>query len=283
MQKLRVFGRWEGYKCNGSKVESQKPCFQVRKHCRILGGGSSCEVTVRPNEAQSYHYRIQGLAGKSTFKIVNSEGGVMAEVKQKQTSSGVVLGDDVLDLVVEPHVDHSLVMALVAVCGLIHHRMWNKLLPMKIVKLTWRYKRPGFSKVSSTSSYQWWKKDQHHFEMTQWKSGIYRDDGVWGLWRGSGFMSWMWWKRFEEHSRKWEIWWNSLLYMFQIKSQFFHDVKGPSVSSHSNNQMTFFTFSFHLKFKIEKPKKLTQSSIFPSHYTPCQPSKLIIFLNLSPH
>ncbi|XP_034707362.1 protein LURP-one-related 4-like [Vitis riparia] len=122
-RKLHVFGRWEGYKCNGSKADSQKPCFQVRKHCRILGGGSSCEVTVRPNEAQSCYYRIQGLAGKSTFKIVNSEGGVMAEVKQKQTSSGVVLGDDVLNLVVEPHVDHSLVMALVAVCGLIHHRM----------------------------------------------------------------------------------------------------------------------------------------------------------------
>ena len=45
------------------------------------------------------------------------------KVEKKQTSSGVVLGDDVLSLVVEPHVDHSLVMALVAVCGLIHHRM----------------------------------------------------------------------------------------------------------------------------------------------------------------
>ena len=45
------------------------------------------------------------------------------KVEKKQTSSRVVLGDDVLSLVVEAHVDHSLVMALVAVCGLIHHRM----------------------------------------------------------------------------------------------------------------------------------------------------------------
>ncbi|RVW16360.1 Protein LURP-one-related 4 [Vitis vinifera] len=122
-RKLRVFGRWEGYKSNGSKGNNQKPWFQVRKNCRILGGGSSCQVTVRPNEAQSYCYRIQGLTGKSAFKIVDSQGGLVAEVEQKQTSSGVVLGEDVLNLVVEPHVDHSLVMALVAVYGLIHHRM----------------------------------------------------------------------------------------------------------------------------------------------------------------
>lgn len=89
-----------------------------------MGGGSSCEVTVRPDDqAQLHHYRIESLGGKSAFKIVNREGGAMAEVKQKETSRGVVLGNDVLNLVVEAHVDHSLVMALVAVCGLIHRRM----------------------------------------------------------------------------------------------------------------------------------------------------------------
>ena len=126
MQKLHVFGRWEGYKWSstGSKGKSQKPWFQVRKNCRIVGsGGSSCKVTVRPNEAQSNSYRIQTLDGKSALKIVDSHGGLVAEVEQKQTSSGVVLGDDVLSLVVEPNVDHSLVMALVSVYGLIHHRM----------------------------------------------------------------------------------------------------------------------------------------------------------------
>ena len=117
MQKLHVFGRWEGYKWSstGSKGKSQKPWFQVRKNCRIVGsGGSSCNVTVRPNEAQSNSYRIQTLDGKTALKIVDSHGGLVA---------GVVLGGDVLNLVVEPNVDHSLVMALVAVYGLIHHRM----------------------------------------------------------------------------------------------------------------------------------------------------------------
>ncbi|GFY97334.1 LURP-one-like protein [Actinidia rufa] len=40
------------------------------------------------------------------------------KVRPKQLSSGVMLGDDVLTLVVEPQMDHSLVMALVAVYGL---------------------------------------------------------------------------------------------------------------------------------------------------------------------
>lgn len=39
-------------------------------------------------------------------------------MKRKQTASGIYLGDDVLALVdVEPLVDHSLIVALVAVYG----------------------------------------------------------------------------------------------------------------------------------------------------------------------
>ncbi|KAJ6712449.1 PROTEIN LURP-ONE-RELATED 4 [Salix purpurea] len=37
------------------------------------------------------------------------------QVRRKQLSSGITLGDDVLTLVVEPHVDHSLIMAIVTV------------------------------------------------------------------------------------------------------------------------------------------------------------------------
>ncbi|OIT35191.1 putative folate-biopterin transporter 3 [Nicotiana attenuata] len=44
------------------------------------------------------------------------------QVKQKKSSCAVQFGDDVLSLVVEPHVDHSLVMALVTVYGLIQQR-----------------------------------------------------------------------------------------------------------------------------------------------------------------
>ncbi|KAK9276046.1 hypothetical protein L1049_007022 [Liquidambar formosana] len=123
-RKLRVFGRWNGYKCNGSMVKNEIPCFQVRKNYRLLRGDSSCQVTVRPVEGcQATCYRFEGLAGKAAFKIIDSEGGLVAEVKQKQTSSGIQFGDDVLTLVVEPQKDHALIMALVSVYGLICHRM----------------------------------------------------------------------------------------------------------------------------------------------------------------
>ncbi|GFS37161.1 LURP-one-like protein [Actinidia rufa] len=55
---------------------------------------------------------------KIGFKITDWCDELVAEVRPKQLSSGVLLGDDVLTLVVEPQMDHSLVMALVTVYGL---------------------------------------------------------------------------------------------------------------------------------------------------------------------
>lgn len=41
----------------------------------------------------------------------------------RKESLGVALGEDVLKLTVEPHVDHSLIMALVTVYGLINNKL----------------------------------------------------------------------------------------------------------------------------------------------------------------
>lgn len=45
------------------------------------------------------------------------------QAKQKQSSTGVVLGDDVLSLEVEGDKDYSLIMALVTVYGLIRGKI----------------------------------------------------------------------------------------------------------------------------------------------------------------
>ncbi|KAF9689357.1 hypothetical protein SADUNF_Sadunf01G0083900 [Salix dunnii] len=92
-KRLQFFGCWYGYRWD-SYANKEKPWFQVQK-----------------------------LASKREFRIVGIGGDVIAEVKQKQLSSGITLGDDVLTLVVEPHVDHSLIMAIVTVYGLIKHRL----------------------------------------------------------------------------------------------------------------------------------------------------------------
>ncbi|RZC91600.1 hypothetical protein C5167_027661 [Papaver somniferum] len=115
-KKLRLFGRWEGYKSgNGSKG---KPSFQVRKKLN-----SNMEV----NDTEANRYRMEMLKGSSSklaCKIMDVRTGrVIAELKPKQSSGGVLLGDDVMGLVVEPNVDHSFIMGLIVVHGLISHKM----------------------------------------------------------------------------------------------------------------------------------------------------------------
>ncbi|KAJ6946287.1 hypothetical protein NC651_001136 [Populus alba x Populus x berolinensis] len=118
MQRLHCFGCWYGYRWN-SYNNKEKPWFQVKKCCRFICMGSfACQVTVGFEK-----YWVEKLASKTAFRIVGIDGNVIAEVKQKQLSSGMTLGEDVLTLVVEPHVDHSLIMGIVTVYGLIKHKL----------------------------------------------------------------------------------------------------------------------------------------------------------------
>ncbi|KAK2989079.1 hypothetical protein RJ640_018868, partial [Escallonia rubra] len=121
-KKLLRFGLWDGYTSDAPKAKNSKPWFQVRNN-HFLRRDSAYDVTLEYDEAQSSKYIIEGSAGKPNFKITDREGRIIAEVKQKQSSSGVVLGADVLELTVEALVDHSFIMALVAVYGLISHKM----------------------------------------------------------------------------------------------------------------------------------------------------------------
>ncbi|KAL5814157.1 hypothetical protein ACOSQ4_024798 [Xanthoceras sorbifolium] len=122
LQKVQFFGRWEGYKGDGANLKKEKPSFQVTRNGHVTLWNSN-------NAEAAGCYKLESMAGgKSSsaaiFKIIDSRSGsVVAEAKRKQSSSGVVLGDDVLTLMVEPHVDHSLIIALVTVHGLMHHRL----------------------------------------------------------------------------------------------------------------------------------------------------------------
>ncbi|MCD9646637.1 hypothetical protein HAX54_036647 [Datura stramonium] len=117
-KKFSVLGHWNGY-----KMEEEIPCFQVRKNGNNLLTGDLNYDVIFGSCDDTNSYRIVALTGKLGFKIVNKENLLIAEVKQKQSSSEVQFGDDVLSLVVEAHVDHSFVMALVTVYGLIRHML----------------------------------------------------------------------------------------------------------------------------------------------------------------
>jgi hypothetical protein len=118
-----LFKFWEGYRSSDTESIKKKPGFQVRKALRISKGDSPCEVTVGLDENQPHHYKIQSWNSKSMCKIVDQFGGLVAELKRKQSTYGVDLGNDVLTMVVEPNIDHSLIMGLFVVYSLINCRM----------------------------------------------------------------------------------------------------------------------------------------------------------------
>ncbi|XP_020272402.1 protein LURP-one-related 11-like [Asparagus officinalis] len=124
-KKPRVFGQWEGYRRDRLLAEEQEPWFRVQKTSRILKRGRPFEarVTVGKGNNNLSCYKILGSPRKTEYKIIDMEGKPVAELKRKLTSSGIVLGEDVLTLIVQPNHDQLLITGLVIVCGLINHIM----------------------------------------------------------------------------------------------------------------------------------------------------------------
>lgn len=80
---MSVFRRWKGYKSNesNSNGDDHKPFFEVRKSCKVIGKDVSCKVTIKSDNAEASYYRLEGLAGKSALRIIDSEGRLVAEVR----------------------------------------------------------------------------------------------------------------------------------------------------------------------------------------------------------
>nr|WAU86911.1 birch protein [Betula platyphylla] len=124
-KRFKLFRFWEGYRSTATEIDSKKPGFQVRQTLRIQRGHSPCQVTVGLDENQPRHYKIQswGSSSKSACKIVDQFGVLVAELKRKKAACGVDLGNDVLTMVVEPSIDHSLIMGVFVVYSLINYKM----------------------------------------------------------------------------------------------------------------------------------------------------------------
>ncbi|XP_021720388.1 protein LURP-one-related 11-like [Chenopodium quinoa] len=122
-KKFRLLARWEGYKNEKTKGESW--WFQVRKSWKIPKMPLGNEVVVNLyHDKKSPAFKIEKSKNDLTScKIVNRLGGLIAEMKRKQSTGGVVLGRDVLTLMIEPNIDHSLIMGLMVAYNLIHCRM----------------------------------------------------------------------------------------------------------------------------------------------------------------
>jgi len=117
LQRLLAFGCWEGHKyCSNSNTRSQEeePWFQVKRCHKIITGKIACQIKVG---CQNLCIEKISIGKSFSFRIVNKDGQIIAEAKQKQTGSGVVLSNDVLTLDLAAGMDHSLIMALVTVYG----------------------------------------------------------------------------------------------------------------------------------------------------------------------
>ncbi|KVH95404.1 protein LURP-one-related 11-like [Cynara cardunculus var. scolymus] len=121
-KKLLRLGLWDCCHSN----DSCRPWFKVGKAFNFFKNDSVYDVLVGTNEARndsSLNHRMEGSVHGLEFKITDGAGRVRAEVQRKRSSSGVVLGEDVLCVTVEPGVNHIFVLALVAIQGLIHRKM----------------------------------------------------------------------------------------------------------------------------------------------------------------
>ncbi|KAK4843187.1 hypothetical protein QYF36_005100 [Acer negundo] len=121
-KKSLVFGRWDvyGWSSSGCGIKMEKPWFQVKRYCRIFRREIACQITVGQNK---YWMERSSAPYKAAFRIVNIYGGIIAEVNQKQSQTGILFGEDVLTLKVESNTDHSFIVALVIVHGLINRKM----------------------------------------------------------------------------------------------------------------------------------------------------------------
>ncbi|KAL9665086.1 hypothetical protein QQ045_020495 [Rhodiola kirilowii] len=115
---------WEGYKGSDKNSLSKiEPAFRVKEHRshRLFGRKSlTCEVMNKSLDCLEHYKIVKSSSAKLECKIMNVKGKTIAELKQKQGRGGVSLGRDVLSLEVEAEADVSLVVALVAVFGLIN-------------------------------------------------------------------------------------------------------------------------------------------------------------------
>lgn len=81
VQKLLVFRSWEGHKWINSRLHKEGEWFKVKRKCKLFGRGIiACHVILGCNKTTASFYTILGLKRKSTLKIMDCEGQVLAEV-----------------------------------------------------------------------------------------------------------------------------------------------------------------------------------------------------------
>eukprot|EP00253_Pinus_taeda_P018563 PITA_18563 len=122
-KRLSLSQRWEAFRGDG--VGYGKPEFSViiKSSCWLFSSKALAKVLVTQAEGEKnyretchYDYQIEGsLSNPSSFTIFSASRQIIAQVKPKEATSEIMLGDDVLGLVVQPGIDQIFVMGLAVI------------------------------------------------------------------------------------------------------------------------------------------------------------------------
>lgn len=119
-KRLSFNDRWEAYRGDGYGC-GIKPAFRVVQSVSTLFSSKpSAKVVLNPTKRRNsnlYDYEIQGSRRKSrsSLTVFGPSREIIAQVTRKQGTMGVMLGDDVLSLVVQPGIDQTFVMGLLII------------------------------------------------------------------------------------------------------------------------------------------------------------------------
>ncbi|GLJ51335.1 hypothetical protein SUGI_1091490 [Cryptomeria japonica] len=101
--------RWEAFR--GDPMQSEKPTFSLVKSLGFSNKITANVFANRGRKSKVYDYKIEGSC-KSSCTIFSVSGETIAQVKRKEAKLDIVLGNDILNLVVEGRVDQAFVMGL---------------------------------------------------------------------------------------------------------------------------------------------------------------------------
>eukprot|EP01018_Ginkgo_biloba_P004649 Gb_03358 [translate_table: standard] len=110
-KRLSLQDRWEGFV--GS---TKKPIFSVRRSTLPIPTKAVTYVFMTSTKCGKHSdYHIEGSYCKRSCTVYNSSRSIVAEVKRKNATSDVMLGDDVFSLVVQPGFDQAFIMGLIVI------------------------------------------------------------------------------------------------------------------------------------------------------------------------
>ncbi|KAJ4767076.1 LURP-one-like protein [Rhynchospora pubera] len=109
-KKLSLSDQWLIY--NGE--ECTRPLFSIKKHVALRPTKTLLYMTPG-SSGNGSTYRVDGSYHHRNCAIYNPQGYAVAEIRQKESKTGVSLGNDVFRLVVQSEFDKCLAMAVVIV------------------------------------------------------------------------------------------------------------------------------------------------------------------------